>query len=337
MLPQSSLWQRMRQRALDAIPLGASIDFRTPLTLAAWQAQGTYTISSTTASRFTVAVAPADFGGALLSDAAYHLDHALEHQASLMRTLLSSQWSSPAWQVVTFYYWSYFVAMALSRMLGRSVWFITPELARQFTRLAPAGSASLKRGTYELTCGAALGAGSREIHLVQRSRRLHEQLWATIFDLISEMYSEVGPGVASPREERLYLAIINSARVLGDVWPSELRNVVNYRPGFAYTAPRFRKSVDTFTYLASQAQTIDGLIDRLENNNMVMRIDPSVSAQPKVAARMLVDLTILLSRLAHQLHDEIIDRSGIDRRWLLSKRRFAQQQGLLPGGMPWPC
>ena len=166
-LPQSALWQRMRQRALDAIPLGASVDFRTPLTLAAWQSQGTYTISSTGSSRFAVVVAPADFGGALLSDAAYHLDHALEHQASIMRTLLSGQWSSPAWQVVTFYYWSYFIAMALSRMLGRTVWFITPELARQFTTLAPTGSASLTRGTYELTCGAALSAGSREIFLVR--------------------------------------------------------------------------------------------------------------------------------------------------------------------------
>lgn len=336
-LPQSALWQRMRQRALDAIPLGANVDFRTPLTLAAWQAQGTYTISSTSSSRFAVAVAPADFGGALLSDAAYHLDHALEHQASLMRTLLTGQWSSPAWQVVTFYYWSYFVAMALSRMLGRTVWFITPEVATQFTRLAPTGSASLTRGTYEVTCGGALSAGTREILLVKRPRRLHEQLWTTIFGLINEVYSEVGIGLASPQEERLYLAIINSAQLLGDVWPSELRNVVNYRPGFAYTAPRFRSSVDTFTYLTSQAQTIDGLIDRLENNNMAMRAEPSVVSQPKVAARMLVDLTVLLSRVAHALHDEIVDRSGIDRRWLLSKRRFAQQQGLLTNGTPWPC
>jgi hypothetical protein len=327
----------MRQRALDAIPLGATVDFRTPLTLAAWQSQGTYTISSASSARFTVAVAPADFGGALLSDAAYHLDHALEHQASLMKTLLSGQWSSPAWLVVTFYYWAYFVAMALSRMLGRTVWFITPEVARQFTTLAPTGSASLTRGTYELTCGAALSAGSRDILLVKRSRRLHEQLWTTIFGLINELHIEVGAGVAAPQEERLYRAIINSAVVLGDVWPSELRNLVNYRPGFAYTAPRFRSSVDTFAYLASQAQTIDGLIDRLENSNLAMRADPSVIAQPKVAARMLVDLTILLSRVAHLLHDEVVDRSGIDRRWLLSKRRFAQQQGLFLSGTPWPC
>ena len=327
----------MRQRALDAIPPGSNADFRAPLTLAAWQAQGTYTISSISSTKFTVAAAPVDFGGALLSDAAFHLDHALEHQASLMKTLAGDQWSSPAWAVVTFYYWSYFSAMALSRMLGHTVWFVTPEVAKQFSLLAPTGSITLSRGTYELSCGANLSAGVREIQLVKRSRRIHEQLWTTIFGLMSTIHKEVGAGVASAQEERLFLAIIDSARVLGDDWPSALRNVVNYRPGFAYTAPRFRKCVDTFAYLSAQRQTIDGLIDRLENSNLAMRHTPSVEEQPNVAARMLVDLTLLFSRIAHALHDEIVDRTGVDKRWLASKRRFAQQQGLLSTGAPWPC
>ncbi|VTU18362.1 hypothetical protein E5CHR_00572 [Variovorax sp. PBL-E5] len=133
------------------------------------------------------------------------------------------------------------------------------------------------------------------------------------------------------------MAIIASAAVLGDDWPSALRNVVNYRPGFAYAAPRFKSSLDTFTYLSTGAQTVDGLVDRLENNTILMRLDPSIERQPKLAARMLIDLTILLSRIAHSLHDEIVDRSGLDRRWLVSKNRFAQQRGLITAGAPWPC
>ena len=308
-----------------------------PLTLATWQAQGTYTISSTSSSKFTIAAAPADFGGALLSDAAFHLDHALEHQVSMMRTLSDGQWTSPAWQVVTFYYWSYFSAMALSRMLGHTVWFVTPEVAKQVSRLAPAGSASLTRGTYELSCGPALSTGYRDILLEKRPRRLHEQLLATLFDLFGRMYQEVGAGVAFPEEERLFLAIIESARILGNDWPSALRNLVNYRPGFAYAAPRFRNSIDSFNYLSTQKQTIGGLIDRLESNNIAIRNDPNIEAQPKVVARMLADLTLLLSRIANTLHDEVVDRSGIDRRWLMSKRRFATQQGLISDGVYWPC
>jgi len=336
-LPQSALWQRLRQRALDAVPPGANVNFKSPLTLSSWQARGTYTVASTSATKFTIAASPTDFGGALFSDAAFHLDHALEHQASMMKTLASPEWNSPAWQVVTFYYWAYFAAMALSRMLGHALWFVTPEVAKQFTRLAPFGSVSMGKGTYEVICGPAISVGSREVLLMKRQRRVHEQLWTTVFGLMNQIYSEVGSGVASPQEERLYLAIITSAAVLGDDWPSALRNVVNYRPGFAYTSPRFKNSLDTFTYLSTAAQTIDGLIDRLENNTILMRSDPSVERQPKLAARMLVDLTLLLSRIAHSLHDEIVDRSGLDRRWMVSKNRFALQRGLLADGVPWPC
>ncbi|WP_232076945.1 hypothetical protein [Variovorax sp. PBL-E5] len=336
-MPQSALWQRVRQRALDAVPPGANVDFKSPLTLAAWQARGTYTVASTTATKFTIAASPTDFGGALISDAAYHLDHALEHQVSLMKTLASPAWNSPAWQAVTFYYWAYFAAMAFSRMLGHALWFVTSDVAKQFTKLAPAGAASMGKGTYEVICGPAMSAGTRSILLVKRQRRIHEQLWTTVFGLFSEIYAEVGAGVASPQEERLFMAIIASAAVLGDDWPSALRNVVNYRPGFAYAAPRFKSSLDTFTYLSTGAQTVDGLVDRLENNTILMRLDPSIERQPKLAARMLIDLTILLSRIAHSLHDEIVDRSGLDRRWLVSKNRFAQQRGLITAGAPWPC
>ena len=336
-LPKSALWQRLRQRALDAVPAGAHVSFRSPLTLASWQARGTYTVASTAVNKFTIAASSTDFGGALISDAAYHLDHALEHQASLMGVVEGPEWSSPAWQIVTFYYWGYFAAMALSRMLGHALWFVTPEVAKQFTRLAPAGAVSMSKGTYEIICGSALSAGTREILLLKRNRRIHEQLWGTVFSLIKEVYTEVGPGVASSQEERLFLAIIASAKVLGDDWPSALRNVVNYRPGFAYTAPRSKNRLDTFAYLSTAEQTIDGLIDRLENNTILMRGDPSIERQPNLAARMLVDLTVLLSRISHTLHDEIVDRNHLDRRWLNSKNRFEQQRGLKVGGKSWPC
>ena len=336
-IPQSALWQRMRQRALDAIPTGSLVDFKSPMTLAAWQMQGTYTISSASSSKFTIAAASSDFGGALLSDAAFHLDHALEHQASLMKALANGQWSSPAWQLVTFYYWSYFCAMSLSRMQGRTVWFVTPNVAKQFDILTTAGSSPVQKGTNELTCGVPLSAEMRCIYLVKRQKHVHEQLWKTVFDLFNSLYKEVGAGIATSQEERLYLAIINSSQILGDDWPSALRNVVNYRPGFAYTAPRFKSCVDAFTYLSSQDQSIDGIIDRLENNNIVMRNSPSIETQPKIAAKMLADLTVLLSHIANALHEEIVDRSKVDKRWLQSKRRFAKDQGIFTNGNTWPC
>lgn len=336
-IPQGALWQRLRQQSLDAVSVGARIDFRAPATLASWQSSGAYSISSTSGAKFDLVVQAEDFGSALLSDAAFHLDHALEHQALLRRALDTNTWISPAWQVVTFYYWSYFSAMALSRLLGRTVWFITADVAQQFNKLAPVGVASLSQGTYEVTCAASVSAGFREVRLAKRNRRVHEQLWATTFGTLQAVFDGLPKGVMQAEEERLFSAILSSAKILGDDWPSSLRNIVNYRPGFAYTAARYKPSLEALGHLSIKGHTIEDRVGRLEDGNIEMKSDPRIEAKPKTAAWMLVDLTVLLNRIAHSLHDEIVDREGVDRRWLNSKRRFELQHGIGVNGAFWPC
>lgn len=336
-LPQGAFWQRLRQQSLDAVPIGTRVDFRAPATLASWQSRGAYSISSTSGTKFDLVVQTEDFGSALLSDCAFHLDHALEHQASLRKVLETSTWVSPAWQVVTFYYWSYFSAMALSRLLGRSVWFITADLARQFNTLAPAGVAALSKGTYEFVCAAHVSAGFREVRLAKRTRRVHEQLWSTTFGTLENIFNTLAKGAMRSDEERLFSAIISSAKILGDDWPSALRNIVNYRPGFAYTAPRYLPSLEALGHLSIKGHTIEDRVSQLEDGNLKMKTDPRIEVNPKVVVRMLVDLTVLINRVAHSLHDEIVDREGMDRRWLNSKRRFELQQGIGVNGANWPC
>lgn len=336
-IPRGAMWQRLRQQALSSVSPEARVAFRAPTSLGNWQAQGSYSISSTSSSRFSLVVQSEDFGGALFSDASFHLDHALEHQASLMNALQGGGWFSPAWQVVTFYYWSYFCAMAVSRMLGQTVWFVTPDVARQFSRMSAAASATPGQGTFEVRCEEVVSAGFRAVRLIKKGRRLHEQLWATTFRALKSMFDEFPTGTMLPDEERLYRAIFATVEILGDDWPSALRNLVNYRPGFAYTAPRFIASLETLAYVDAPGQTIGSIVDRLENSTITMRNDPQVATQPRIAVRMLVDLTLLLNRIAHGLQDEIIERTKIDRRWRNNQRRFSEQQGVFRDGVPWPC
>lgn len=336
MLPQGVLWQSLRQRALGAIPKGALLDVKNPLTLARWQSQGTYTITAVSSAKFTVAVAPTEFGGALLSDASLHLDHALEHQATMANGLSNAVWSSAAWQVVTVYYWAYFIAMALTRLVGRTVWFVTPEVARQFTVLLPSGSGNFTQGTYEVSCGDDIGLGQREVKLEKRQRRVHEQLWATTFAIFDDLCKLTGTESGNAEEERLYLAIRNASNCLGSEWPSSLRNVVNYRPGFAYGAPRSKVSVDSYSYLADGPQSVGGIIDRLENSILAMQGNANVEVQPRVAAHMLGDLTLLLDQIVRALHEEIAERTGVDRRWQSGTHRFSVRHGLFANGHYWP-
>lgn len=326
-LPKGAIWQRIRQTALDAIPTGAVVSFKSPVSLAHWQATGSYTVVPRSSSSIKIQVGATDFGGALFSDARLHLDHALEHQVTLLKGIGSGQWTSPAWQLVTFYYWAYTCAMAFSRMVGHSVWFLTADVAKQFSRLAPPGAFGLGTGTYELACEAETTAGFREVVLTKRKRRVHELIWSTVFRFLTKVVDEIGLGNALPEEERVYSALLETMKAFGPEWPSSLRNIVNYRPGFAYVAPRLSGSFQFSSFLTSREQELTSVLGRLENATIAAKGQSDDFQRAKLQSRMLVDFTILINRLALDLNDDLADRLAIDRRIAESRRRFSRTHG----------
>lgn len=336
-LPKGAIYQLLRQQAVDAIPLGTHLNFRQPVTLADWQRTGTYVVASTTATSFTLVASSVDVGGALLSDAQLHLAHAAEHKAATWNDLRSGQWNSPAWLTVTFYYWAYFAAMALTRMLGDTVWFVNDATAAQLRTLSPTGSKT-GAGTYEFRCESQVSVTDRQVRLRKRSGRIHEQLWQTVFGLLDKIQRSVPQGSADPIEDRLYLAVLNSARRLGNDWPSQLRNLVNYRPGFAYDSVRQGSNLDSFGFVpVDEPSDLADLIDRMETNVISAVSSRPLELEARLAAHVLVDLTFLIDLIANTLHDDLVERHGLDRRWTLKRNSFAARNGLVLGDGKWPC
>lgn len=290
------------------------------MTLAAWQAGGAYTVTVASTKSLSLIASSVDVGATLLSDAKFHLDHAVEHQAALLHDLRSGQWNRPAWLLTTFYYWSYFAAMSLTRMLGDTVWFVNDSVAAQLSKLASSATGKLGAGTFQFICDAAVSASDRTLTMKKRSRRIHEQLWRTTFDLLDGLYKSGSLIGLDPREQRLYLAILTSAKLLGPAWPSDLRNTVNYRPGFAYDAVRAATVLDSLGFLkVDGAQDVDDVVGRLETNVIAVSAAQRVEEVPRLGAHMLVDMTILLNLVARTLHEEIVERRGLDRRWVLRR------------------
>lgn len=85
------------------------------------------------------------------------------------------------------------------------------------------------------------------------------------------------------------------------------------------------------------AQDVDDVVDRLETNVIAARASRRVEEVPRVGAHMLVDMTILLNLIARTLHQEIVERRGLDRRWALRRNAFATRQGLIHDRKEWPC
>ncbi len=235
--PKGNVWQEARSLALDAIPIGVSHTFGRPNTLGSWTQAGYFTVSASSSKGYTLVVPAMEFGSALIGNAEYLLDHAAEHQVFLWRAQSSGGTWSPAWLVITWYYWAFFLVLAATRLIGRTAWFVDADVSRV---LAAAGAAGRKAGsgTYRVNCGTSVGATAREISLRKAHGRLHDNVWRAWFDICTEWLQKYPSGTGSAGEERAFRAIKRSGDILGREWPSAIRNAINYRPGFGYDAVR---------------------------------------------------------------------------------------------------
>jgi len=308
-----------------------------PVNLAAWQSRGFYSVGSSNRTQILLNVPATDFGSALLTDCELLLDHAAEHQVSLWKNINTHEWLSPAWMGVTFYYWSYFLAQAFTRLLGNSAWFLSKEIARDFQRLAPAGSAAAGAGCFKLKCGNTLSITDREVILRRSNSRVHEAAWQVFFESCSTRLALLPADPEQRTEALIYGNIANSATKLGSDWPSAFRNAINYRPGFAYCAVRRATVLRSFTYLQEPfSHNFLDILGRFEHSLDDVRDSDSIIRKPQKVSELLVDLTFILHSLVHELYEELIERHGLDSRWRNKRTHFLKINGLIQDANTWP-
>jgi hypothetical protein len=336
-VPKEIIWQDLRNDCLDAIPEGSRVSLSDPINLAAWQKRGYYVVSGTTAKQFQL-IAPADdFGSALLTDVECLLDNAAEHQVSLWQHIHSPGWLSPAWLSVTVYYWAFYLSLAITRLTGRTAWFLTKEITRDLRTLGPTVPAAPGAGCFKLMCGAPVNSTDRELILEKTKSRIHDEIWQLWFDGCSSRMKRLKVGSGNSAEERLFTAVARSAKTLGEDWPSAFRNAINYRSGFAYTAVRRVNVLKSFGYL-KQPSTYDmtEILDRFERSVVVVKTSASILLAPQVVLELLVDLTFILHAIANELHRELVDRHRLDGRWRIGRQQFLQKHGLNTKDGDWP-
>lgn len=335
--PKGVIWQELRALTLDAVPIGSRVSFNNPQGLAGWRQAGFFSVPSVTASQFTVTTAPADFGSALLGDAEFFLDHAVEQQASVWALLTSSKWVSPAWTVVSFYYWSYFLVIALTRLLGTSVWFMDADTHLRFRRLGPPISRPPGAGAYRVSCGNMLSATTREVTLKKGAGRTHEELWKLWFNLCSNLATKHAAAKGTTVEDRAFVALQCSSKKLSCEWPSEIRNLVNYRPGFGYDVIRRGGVLGSFSFVNTEdSEEGEVVISRFENSAAALASGAPVERSPQGIVRLLVDFTFILHMIVSDLYEELVKRHALDRRRLVRRENFAVGRGLSLSAGIWP-
>lgn len=328
--PKETIWQGLRTKCLDAIPSECRADPAAPVTLTEWQNKGCYTVQSATKKRFEIVVSSADFGSALATEVECLLDAATEHQVTLWKHVHSSDWLSPPWLGVTVYYWSFFLVLAATRLSGRTAWFLTKDATSKFKRLLTVPTDSPGAGCYRLDCGASISATDRTVTLTKTDSRVHDEAWHLWFSDCAARLRGLAVRSKHSAEERLFDLISRSASRLGEDWPSAFRNAINYKSGFAYSAIRRETVLKPLSYLRNPSTyEVAEVLDRFERNLNSVRTTNPITTTPQAVLEMLVDLTFIIHGLTTELHRELIERHGLDRRWRNSRRAFLRTNRLI--------
>jgi hypothetical protein len=300
-----------------------------------WRSHGAFTVSSCTKTRVVLETSGVEIGTALLVDAEYLLDHAAEHQAHIHDAVTLAPWHSPAWAVVTTYYWAFFSVLALTRLTGRTVWFLD-RIALTNLRTLAGTTLQPGAGAMYLSVEPYLTATTRAVVLRPSKVQLHEAVWTETQRLISDVFAHSDQN-GDAIEYRLWWALKRSGDLLGANWASTLRNAVNYRPGCGYREVIRRGQIDMIRHIRQRTPaTLNNLIEAFENEVIAIPKGVAPAEDVKLFSRLLGFYAVVMARITEALHAELLDRQGGDQRWRSLRSEFFADRCRTRSSTIWP-
>jgi hypothetical protein len=290
-----------------------------------------------TGKRVNLEVNTMDFGAALLGDVEYFLDHAAEHKATAISLIRNSNWPSPTWILVTIYYWTFFNALAITRLLRRSIWHLDSGALQDICQ-GMTGTAGIGGGAFIFETKPPVSANSRIMVLAKSQHRLHEAVWLAFFDLLKLARDSAALPRENAAEYALYQSLLDTQAQLGHDWLSELRNAVNYKTGVAYDAIRGtdRLAFRSVVYPPSSSDLQEMVLRQHQALISIGRPRAAVSDTPSVYALLMLCTCFVVDALAQDLHADILDRQSLSPQWRQARLRYLTRHGVTHQGLAWP-
>ena len=334
----SGIWEGALADALEAIPEGVEPDAQKSLTLYGWRDKGSYILTGATKRQYHLSCAADEFGGVITRDVEHLMDQSLQHRVLLHEAFVAKRTASATWSLVTLYYLAVYLGLAWLRLTGKAITYIGSD---EIERLRKLGTGVISKsekspgnGTYVIRCMEMDGA--RRVLILDRLKHnnFHEAFWATLFKDFKDRLTENLDQTAGT-ETRLFSCLAAQDIAKGTMWPSRLRNLANYRVGFAYDG---FLSADGFQFIEAWPSTgfssVIDIISAAENESMKMA-SPSVDKMPSAYARFLVYYTALLGNAVEELRAEIWRQRNISTRWQKSREKNLEAWCGKPSKMPW--
>ena len=142
----------------------------------------------------------------------------------------------PNWSIVTDYYFAFFCACTILRLTFKGNMYIDFRLAKKISGFITdilGNPVKFPDGNIKYAIRTSLSYGKYELVIQKSDKSTHEDIWIQMAGLIEEIYEHAGAGT----DEKLILTSFKSVfDVLGDNFPSSLRNEVNYQLQYGYLA-----------------------------------------------------------------------------------------------------
>jgi hypothetical protein len=326
-VPHGFIRERLIADALEVIVEGVEPDLSRALTFFDWRNKGGYHVIGATKQDFLVRCATKEYGGMIAREVSVLLNQALEHRLLLSEALRSGKTPSNSWLLVTTYYWCLFLALAWLRMVGKVVTYLpTDEISCLKNLYAKDNIKCPQNGTFVVTVTDLVGAKSDLKYRRLKTSNFHEGLWNTFYKDLDE---RIHAALKEPAnlEIRLYSALSFRSQLDDYGWLSKLRNIVNYRVGFAYEGVNGKFSPNMMPILVfAKSRDILELVKKLE----IIQEETngrSVAERPNQFGEVMLLFGVMMTHLLEDVCSEVWSVRGIDSVWAGRQDAYSQKFG----------
>lgn len=204
-----------------------------------WRTSGAYNFKGSTNSSFALDVNPREYAATIFAEAQHLLNQASEHRAHILQFHNLKNDPSPTWLFVSLYYYSLYIAMAWTRVANGAIIYLDKESIKQYCGHSPSIPYA---GAYKATINSDDAIGLYQVEMQKCGvSHFHEAVWIAVNNEITITIKWIESLSKSRRPTPEEEISLRALRLFGGlnftyalIWPSKLRNAINYRPGFSY-------------------------------------------------------------------------------------------------------
>lgn len=321
MIEKKGIYSDLRRRSLEFFPAGSFSTYNQQNTFQQWLLYGNYTVKYSTNSEIVFEANKEDIASVFLVELENYSNHSYEHLLELFTCQFSKNQRSDAWNVVTGYYFGFFLVQSLLRILGNPVIYIPTKFLSVAQQLSSMSGGFPKGGTFVLKKEEDLSATQSLFSLKQTRRKIHEGSWHQLMIILKSSTDSIKNIGYCDNKEFLFYSLIATNKLFkyytNYEWPSSIRNKCNYNPGYSYKL-LINKTICKSKNIIKKWEELDysGLVNLLDASvkNCNDNIDTHVN--------LMFTISLSLFSLNKELYLELLTRRHIDKRWEGARRKF---------------